>query len=395
MEKQKRHIYFLNDESFIEWRITQSEELTQYWTEYLRNHPEDVEAIGIAIEKFKVVRFNDRKLSDIDTNDLWSTITQDIDIIINRRKRKRISIYLSLAASIAILIIAGFLTYKQSVDQTFAAETIVGEKLPDANIQLFAGNNVIKIDSEIQLTVDSNNRILIKGAKESKEANLSTMGTLNKIVVPYGKRTTLTLDDGTKVWINSGTELEFPSSFDSRTKREIKVKGEIYIEVAENKSKQFIVHTSQFDVKVHGTKFNIMAYDDMSEESVVLVDGKVEVNTNKTEATFLSPNDKLGFYNGLVHKSSVNAQEYISWKDNILIINRETLTDIIKKIERYYNFSFKTTEDLSLYNKTISGKLVLSENIDDIMKALSVISSTTYTREGDKIYITNKTKKPM
>ncbi|MBB4037864.1 ferric-dicitrate binding protein FerR (iron transport regulator) [Dysgonomonas hofstadii] len=393
MKEKKEYIYFLNNKNFIEWRIARSEELNEYWKEYLQNHPEDEEAINTAIEKCKSIRLNDRKLSDIQIEILWNRIVQDAESVTSltkRKKRKKVTLYLSIAASIAILIVSGIFINNKITEQSNIVETIVGEKLPDEKIQLLSGNKVIALNSDTHLTVDKNNKIVIEGDEDKKEEKLSASGKMNKLLVPYGKRTTLTLSDGTKVWINSGSELDFPSQFGS-DKREIKVKGEIYIEVAENKSSPFFVRTSEFDVKVHGTKFNVLAYGDSSEKSVVLVDGKVEVNTGDAAPVLLSPNEKLAVNSGQVHKSVIDPIEYISWKDNVLVLNSVTISEILKKIERYYNFSFETTStDLALYKRTCTGKLLLSENIDDIMRALSVFSSTTYTREDNKIYITNK-----
>lgn len=394
MKDTRDYTYFLNNKKFIEWRITGSEELGEYWKEHLHNHPEDEKALNIAIEKCKSVRLNNRKLSNTQINALWNTIEQDIKIesniyLIKKRKKKKAVLYLSIAASIAILIVSGIFTHNKTMVQMDIAETIVGEKLPDKSIQLLSGNRVITLGSDTYLTIDKNNKILIEGSEQKREEILSTSNKMNKLLVPYGKRTTLTLSDGTKVWINSGTELDFPSTF-SADKREIIVKGEIYIDVAENKSCPFFVHTSEFDIKVHGTKFNVLAYDNSSEKSIVLADGKVEVNMENKAPTFLSPREKLTVHSGKTYKSVVNTMEYISWKDNILLLNQATIPDVLEKIERYYNFSFETSEDMALYKKTCTGKLLLTDNIDDVMQALSVLSSTTYKREDNKIYITNK-----
>jgi len=392
MEERKDYKYFLNNKSFIEWRILQSKELGEYWREYLQNHPQEEEAINTAIEKCKSIRLNDRKLPDTEIDALWNKIVGDVESITNTqqiRKRKRVTLYMSVAASIAILIAAGVFVYNKMTSQYLIVETIVGERLPDEDIQLLSGNRVVNINSDTHLIVDENKKVLREEDDQGREGNLASLSKMNKLLVPYGKRTTLTLSDGTRVWINSGTELDFPSHFNS-DKREIKVKGEIYIEVAENRAKPFIVHTSGFDVKVHGTKFNVLAYGDNSEESVVLVDGKVEVNTGNTTPIFLSPNEKLAVNSGQMHKSAVDPMEYISWKDNILLLNRAAIFDILKRIERYYNLSFETSENIALYKKTCTGKLLLSEDIDDIMRSLSVLSSTVYKREDNKIYITNK-----
>ena len=92
---------------------------------------------------------------------------------------------------------------------------------------------------------------------------------MNRIVVPYGKRSNITLADGSKVWLNSGTQLDFPTTFTGST-REINVNGEIYIEVKENKDIPFIVNTNNMSINVYGTSFNVTAYENNSPNSASL-----------------------------------------------------------------------------------------------------------------------------
>jgi hypothetical protein len=380
---KKDYKRFLNDSLFIEWRLTQSEELGAYWQQYIKEHPENIEAINIAIEKCKAIRLNDRKLTDYQKRKLWNAIQKDIA----RVKRKTLIPILSVAASIVILIVSGFFIFNKketSVENT-PTGVIVGEQLPSQSVQLFSGNSVLSFDADTHIIVDENNNILVAGEEQQNFAS----GEINRLFVPYGKRSTLTLSDGTKVWINSGTELEFPSKFEHNERR-ITVKGEIYIEVAQNESGPFWVQTSEFDVTGHGTKFNVFAYEGTPEQSVVLVAGKVEVEVDNATSKFLFPNDKLAISASGISTSVVNPAEYISWKDNILLLNNVSIADILRRLERYYNFSFDISENTELTTRTVTGKLLLSENIDDIMKSLSVLSSITYERIGNTIHITNK-----
>ena len=92
-------------------------------------------------------------------------------------------------------------------------------------------------------------------------------------------RSSLTFSDGTKIWVNSGSKVIYPVSFEKK-KREIYVEGEVYLDVTHDTSWPFVVRTQQVDVKVLGTSFNVSAYKDDSNMQVTLVEGKVEVNTN-------------------------------------------------------------------------------------------------------------------
>ena len=143
---------------------------------------------------------------------------------------------------------------------------------------------------------------------------------LNRLVVPYGKRTNLTLADGSEVWLNSGTQLDFPSEFRGKT-REIHVDGEIYIDVAPNQQIPFIVHAQDMQIRVLGTSFNISAYRDDIKKTIVLVEGKVKVERGETQLAELLPNEKIDVTENKVLKETVNTSEYISWKKGILEFN--------------------------------------------------------------------------
>ena len=386
--KKKEYNNFLDNTLFIEWQLTQSDELAEYWQQYVEKHPEEEEAINIAIEKCKSIRLNDKKLSEHQIKKLWNTIERDVNLAKRRRKTTTISV-LSAAASIALLI-ASVLFIQNRKETTFAQnivdETIVGERLPDNSLQLFSGNNVVKFDTNVHLIVDKNNTIIAESDESVEKKIIPVSEEMNRLFVPYGRRGTLTLSDGTKVWLNSGTELEFPSTFASNERR-ITVNGEIYIEVAEDRTAPFWVHTARFDVKVLGTKFSLVAFENSPEQSIVLVDGRVEVQIDNT-SMILSSNNRLTISPDRICKSVVNPTNYISWRENILVLNNISIADILRRIERYYNYSFNISENVELSQKTISGRLFLSDNIDDIMASLSVLSSTTVRREGNNIYIT-------
>ena len=116
----------------------------------------------------------------------------------------------------------------------------------------------------------------------------------NQIIVPPGKRTNVVFADGTKICVNAGTRVVYPEVFldDSR---EIYVEGEIYLEVFRDESRPFIVRTEKMNVRVLGTTFNISAYKNQTESSVVLVEGKVEVELINKQKIKVSPNEMVLF----------------------------------------------------------------------------------------------------
>lgn len=392
-KKSKGYINILNDDKFVEWRLLKTDELNRYWEEFIKNYPEKEEDLNTAIQMFKAVRINKRSLPAEVKERIYN------NIILKGKKKKnfrnRFLIYASTAACLAILCAGAILFYiqnsetdKEKLLQANASGIITGESLPHTDIKLITADEVITLEQDAQLALADDGRSLVIENEASTVKKQLKEDIINKLIVPAGKRTTVVLADGSKVWLNSSSELEFPHKFTGNT-RNITVKGEIYIEVAPMGDKPFYVHTPKFDVRVHGTKFNVTAYDDNDSQSVVLVEGKVEVNTTDIASTFLDPKEMFSLTAQGIEKSIVDVDEYISWKDGILIFNQTSVSEILKKIGRYYNVEFKQDE-IPLLRKTCTGKLFLSENLDDVMESLSVLSSTTYYRENEKIYITNK-----
>jgi ferric-dicitrate binding protein FerR (iron transport regulator) len=294
-------------------------------------------------------------------------------------------IYWSAAASIALLMVSSlmFLQPRNQPTQTSGSEAIIGQTMPSNEIQLISGDKVMELQQNAQIAL-KDGHISVVDESNVSEMSLSE-NVMNRLIVPAGKRSTLQLSDGTKIGLNSGTELDFPSGFRGDA-REIGVKGEIYIEVAKG-SKPFFVNTVQFGVQVHGTKFNVSAYGDNEENSVALVEGSVDVLTAGLEPTRLAPNEKATVNPGKILKEAVNVEDYISWKDGVLIFNQTPISEVLRKIGRYYNVYFEDLTDHELSGKTCTGKLFLSDDFEEIMISLSVLSGTQYQKEGDVISI--------
>jgi len=216
---------------------------------------------------------------------------------------------------------------------------------------------------------------------------------LNTLIIPYGKRSTITLADGSRVWLNSGSVLEFPVQFD-RKKREIRLtSGEMYIEVTPDQNKPFFVHTSNFNVRVYGTKFNISNYTG-SLQTIVLVEGSVSLKSNDPnyqKELFITPSEKAIYSeNGTFNTQKVDVNQFISWKDGHLSFDKTPITEVLQQIGRYYNLSFDYEQDVNLQKRTCSGKIYLSDNLDNVMTTIGLLSSTAYSRVDNQIFITHK-----
>lgn len=387
MNKSPNSRKFLFDDNFIKWRLFPTEELDKYWSDFIQENPQCKKDLELAIEKFKSVRLNNKLLTQQHREELLDKIIHDS--ISKIKKKRRIKYYWS-AACIIVLVVSTFFIYTNKPSGHTIPNSIVGETLPSKDIQLISGKTVIDIkqNAEIELSPQGDISIAEEGEGNTSELNLAKE-ELNKLIVPYGKRSTLRLSDGTKIWLNSGTELEFPTSF-INTERHVTVKGEIYIEVAEDKSKPFYVHTSGFDIRVFGTKFNVSSYHDNEEQSVVLVEGKVEVASGRKKQ-MLNPGELFAVAPKGIRSEKVDVDEYISWIDGIFILKQIPVSDLLKKIGRYYNVDFKDHQS-KLMPRTCTGKLHLSEDIENVINVICAISNTTYKRIGNSIYISDNTE---
>lgn len=380
---------FLLEDKFIEWRLLRTEELDDYWTNFRISNPELSDDIDFAIKEFETIKMNEAHLIEEDKKEILNSILK------RKTKASNIKTFIQIISTVAAIIVIGFFistfTNMHNVRPISYDNTIVGQTLPDEDVYIISNDNKTKLVNNSRLELTENKKAVIKSdTGELQEVNLSE-ASVNKLIVPFGKRSNITLSDGSRVWVNSGSQLSFPTKFEG-DKREIYVDGEVYIEVKEDKNTPFIVNTGSISVQVYGTSFNLTSYSDDEVESIVLVEGQVGVKSKSHKREMmLSPNEKIDISNNTINIEVVNASEYISWTKDILEFEEATMSEILKKVGRYYNIQFENSRDIALNEQTFSGKLFLSNNLDSVMTSLSVLSSTEYERDSNVIHI-KKTK---
>lgn len=382
---------FLLDNDFIKWRIFRTEELNSKWEEFEKNNPQYSDELKRAIEEFEAVKFNHIRISEEDKNQILSSLTDKISKYNLQKRRKLILQLCSSAAAILLIVVLSVLYFtgeKSGHSLQPQEEAIIGQALPEEEIVIISGDQKINVKNNASIALMGNSGVVVKDSAEREQRlELSPIST-NKLVVPYGKRSSLTLADGSKIWVNSGSQIIFPTEF-KHNERKIYVNGEVFINVKHDSQKPFIVQTADMDICVYGTSFNVSAYEDDFTNAVVLVDGKVTVKSDGTE-TELFPNEKAELINGSFSKEIVDVSEYISWTRDILELNETPVSEILKKIGRYYNINFENDIGASLNDKTYSGKLFLSDNLDSVMVSISHITSTHYKRTDNLIKISKK-----
>ena len=199
-----------------------------------------------------------------------------------------------------------------------------------------------------------------------------------EIDVNYGQTNHLILFDGTEVWLNSGTKFRYPNRFNAG-ERKVYVEGEAFFKVTPNKKLPFKVQTGQMEVEVLGTSFNVSAYPNDSVQSVVLVEGKVQINNTKGhEIGELLPGQMaLQTPNQDIRVQNVGTSAYTNWKDGILNFREERLDDLARKLERWYNIEISFGNE-RLKGHLITGTILRNKPIDQIIDILEMVAPVKF-----------------
>jgi transmembrane sensor len=216
----------------------------------------------------------------------------------------------------------------------------------------------------------------------SRPYNENQKMVYNEVTAAFGTRSTITLSDGSRVWLNSGSTLRYPDRFVGR-KRLVNLSGEGYFEVNSDAKHPFIVSTGKLAVQATGTKFNVNAIGMDRDISVTLVSGVVAVSKatepGKTELIAkMEPDQHLSF-DTLTEKSTITTGDtyrYIGWKDGKLMFRNEPLERVIKEIGLYYNVDLEIVgESLKEYRYRATFE---EENINEILRLLKLSSPVDY-----------------
>lgn len=225
----------------------------------------------------------------------------------------------------------------------------------------------------------------------------SGMTPLTSIYAPAGSRVSFTLPDGTGGMLNSGSTLSYKMPFTHD--RAVALKGEAWFEVSRDEKHPFTVEAGDLDLTVLGTTFNVSAYPEEEYVEVVLESGKVQVNSdNYTEAMIMGPMEKLVYENGRVTRSTTDPSKYSSWTDGKLVFRSDSMSEVARRIERWYNVKVEIMDDdLEQYSFRATFE---DDPLEEVLKFLGMTSpiryeitpryldeDSTYTRSVVKIYL--------
>lgn len=385
----------LQSEEFIRLLNENPQDADRLIEDLCRENPDKEESIRLAVKLLRYYKAEQRDVDREEITKMWKNILQ------KSKNRKQVRVFpvapvWRIAASVAILLSLTFYFFEytrtDSIRRFAEAKVAISDeariiKSDGSEYRLKLNNSHIKYENDgKEIVIEDNNDQTEKLTNQQAEIK----AVLNQIVVPFGRRHSVTLCDGTVVQLNSGSKLVFPAKFPG-SKREVFLKGEGYFEVYKDAGKPFIVHTDFINVKVLGTHFNISAYEDEISAAAVLVEGSVEVYNNnffKNNLCKIKPGQGC-FFTGNDAEfriQNVDVNDYVSWKDGFLQIKDQPLGNITKKVEKYYNKTI-VIEDNELAHRIISGKLVLDARLEGTLDFLAKTTKSQYILKEGGIYV--------
>lgn len=338
-----------------------------------------------------------------DKNRLWSELRYDEEIkdkvwhkikseVSGKNQEHGFSIkrYLKYAA-IFIGIIGGLLWYQFSGDAIVQSDNLI----TDSEVILKRSDNTLtKIDANSELHLfDKSGRIIgnQKGNQISYDNNEEIQELVyNEVLVPNGKKFQLILSDGTLVHMNSGSSLKYPVNFISGKDRQVFLDGEAYFEVTKDRQDRFLVTTKDMEIEVLGTHFNVSSYKD-ADSFTLLAEGSVAVYDQKDidEArtpTIISPGEKASIAQNKIKVSTVDINDYLSWREGRLTFNNEPFINIIHKIERHYGVVIENSYN-ALNPIKFRGAFKKDETIIDLLDTFKESAGFIYKIQDKKIKI--------
>lgn len=224
-----------------------------------------------------------------------------------------------------------------------------------------------------------------------KEENKRASDTF-EVLVDKGQKASVTLPDGTKTWVNSGSRLRYSYS---ESERKVNLDGEAYFEVAHNPDSKFVVSCNHLDVEALGTIFVVKGYNSDEVISVALIEGKVNIKvSNDASNTILTPNQGLQFNKKSKEISRTeikDIREVDFWRRNILYFRSQTLADIANTLERMYGITVKFEDD-ELKGIPFSGS-INNNSLSNVFHIISLTYPISYKIENDVVTIRNEKKK--
>ncbi|MDQ7949920.1 MAG: FecR domain-containing protein, partial [Pedobacter sp.] len=214
----------------------------------------------------------------------------------------------------------------------------------------------------------------------------ATTISYNAIETPRGGTYQVVLPDGTKVWLNAGSKLTFPTVF-AGMQRKVQLVGEAYFEVAKDKQRPFLVASGNQTVQVLGTHFNVSAYPDENNIRTTLLEGSVKVsNVGTNQSELLVPGQQARVKdNGPILVSAVNTGNAVAWKNGLFSFSDDNIEDVMKKVSRWYDIEVVYKGNIT--KEGFVGSVSRYEKIAEVLSTLELTGLVHFKVEGRRVTV--------
>jgi len=320
-----------------------------------------------------------RFLSSVNTEEAWEKTNARLHArnitLVKSRKLPLVGIAAVLAL---VLPFVGYYYYHQHYDRQI--EYADARALTSASKEIY-----LKTDDGQQVEIAPGKQVslgkthIVSTDKQlTYKADSSSAGQWATLVVPVAKDYKIALSDGTQVWMNAQSVLRFPFQF-GKGKREVYLTGEAYFQVAKNKQQEFIVHTDNAAIHVHGTSFNVNSYE-AGQFTVALVEGAVSASRDNRQI-YLKPGQKAILGGGQLQVKPFDPQEELSWMQGTYFFHNQRLAEIAPVISRWFDVKVAWEKE-AVAEQTFTGEI-------DRKLPLAVVISNLQLSSGIKATIIN------
>ncbi|WPU91235.1 FecR family protein [Mucilaginibacter sabulilitoris] len=315
-------------------------------------------------------------------------------------KRLAPSLWWAVAASVLLVISVGlfFLNKHEASESRYKSNNLVSSFKPivpggNKAILTLSNGSTINLNEVSNGIIEKNEQVAIKKEKNgqlvySSDTGLPDKGdkiSFNTISTPRGGQYQVILPDGTNVWLNAASSLRYPVKF-TGAERHVELSGEAYFEVAKNKNMPFSINTNNVNIKVLGTHFNVMSYEDDSSVKTTLLEGSVLLSKLNQQALLVPGQQADVARSGeKINVTYVNTDDAVSWKNGYFTFRKESVVSIMKKVARWYDVEVEYQNDMS--NVKLGGSISRGKNIKDLLNKIQLTGAVHFKIEGRRIIV--------
>ncbi len=313
-----------------------------------------------------------------------------------QRRKRRFLINMARVAAVALPFVIALVLYvglnreeEQMVRPSLASNILPGTSKA---VLTLANGQMIPLGKEAtdSTIITDGTQISASGSGVTYASGVESESVVyNKLEIPRGGEFCLTLSDGTRVWLNSETSIQYPVAFGAKERR-VFVQGEAYFEVAKDANKPFTVQFMSSSVTVLGTSFNIRAYPEEKRSQTTLAEGSVRIYSPGS-SMLLKPGEQaeVSALSGEMVKQEVEVKSFTSWKDGRFVFEQQPLEDIMRTLERWYDIRV-IFKDEGAKRISLSGNMKRYGDFSQVMKMLQMTGDVRFELHGNDVYITTE-----